>query len=148
MRLANLALTTHLGLLGLLAVASAGCTQKKITECNTLVQVINAGVVGLEKAPRNDQDPTGIADLKAMAASMDKVAADTAAVQLTIPELRKMRDDYQKMAREIAKAERDLASAAEDRNAAKRSAAEAALDTVVKQEDPLVDQINKYCQAP
>jgi hypothetical protein len=83
-----------------------------------------------------------------MAASMDKVAADTAAVQLTIPELRKMRDDYQKMAREIAKAERDLASAAEDRNAAKRSAAEAALDTVVKQEDPLVDQINKYCQAP
>lgn len=145
MRLADLALTA---LLGLLAVAGTGCTQKKITECNTLVQVINVGVVGLEKAPRNEQDPTGIADLRAMATAMDKVASDTAAVQLTVPELRKLRDEYQKMAREIAKAERDLATAAEDRNAAKRAAAETALDAVVKQEDPLVDQINKYCQSP
>jgi hypothetical protein len=69
-------------------------------------------------------------------------------VQLTIPELRKMRDEYQKMARDIAKAERDLATAAEDRNAQKRTAAEGALDAVVKLEDPLVDQINKYCQGP
>jgi hypothetical protein len=131
-----------------LLTAAAGCAQKKISECNGLVQVINTGVIGLEKAPKNDQDPSGIADLKAMAASMDKVAENAAAVQLTVPELRKMRDDYQKMAKEIAKAERDLAAAAEERNAQKRAAAEGALDAAVKLEDPLVDQINKYCQAP
>ena len=53
-------------LLGLLGVLGAGCTQKKITECNALVQVINSGVVALEKTPRNEADPTGVADLKAM----------------------------------------------------------------------------------
>jgi hypothetical protein len=140
------ALTT--AALVLLAAAVAGCGQKKLAECNALVQVINGGVVSLEKAPKNDSDPSGIADLRAMAEAMDKIAAETANVQLTLPELKKMRDDYQKMAKEIARAERELASAAEERNAGRRSTAEGTLDGAVKLEDPLVDQINKYCQAP
>jgi hypothetical protein len=126
----------------------AGCGQKKITECNAIVQVINAGVVSLEKAPKNEADPTGVSDLRAMADAMDKIAADAQVIQLTLPELKKLRDDYQKMAKEIAKAERELASAAQDRDAARRGTAESTLDLAVKQEDPLVDQINKYCQAP
>jgi hypothetical protein len=132
----------------LAALASTGCGQKKLAECNALVQVINTGVVKLEKAPKNEADPSGVSDLRAMAESMDKVAADAAGVALTLPDLKKMRDDYQKMAQDIAKAERDLATAAQDREAAHRAAAETALDAAVKQEDPLVDQINKYCQAP
>ena len=135
-------------LLGLLGLLTAGCGQKKITECNAVVQVINAGVVSLEKAPKNEGDPTGVSDLKAMADAMDKVASDALNVQLTLPELKKYRDEYQKMAKEIARAERDLARAAEERDTAKRGAAESTLDAAVKAEDPLVDQINKYCQAP
>jgi hypothetical protein len=131
-----------------LALATAGCGQKKIAECNALVTAINDGVGRLEKAPKNESDPSGIADLRAMAEAMDKIGGEAGAVQLTLPELRKMRDDYQKMAREIARAERELAAAAEERNAARRSAAEGTLDAAVKQEDPLVDQINKHCQAP
>ena len=130
------------------AVTITGCGQKKLTECNALVQVINAGVVNLEKAPKNEADPSGISDLRAMADSMDKVAGDAAAVQLTMPELKKLRDEYQRMAKEIAKAERELASAAQERDTARRATAEGTLDTAVKQEDPLVDQINKYCQGP
>jgi len=148
-----------LALLALVALASAGCGQKKITECNALVAVINTGVVGLEKAPKNEADPSGVSDLKAMATSMDGVAAETASVQLTITELKKLRDEYQKMAKDIAKAERELASAAQEQSAAgdpdkraqavaRRNAAEQTLDAAVKQEDPLVDQINKFCQTP
>lgn len=132
----------------LLAVTTAGCGQKKVTECNKLVEVINGGVLSLEKAPKNESDPTGIADLRAMADAMDKVANDAGSVQLTVPELKKLRDEYHKMAKDIAKAERELAAAAEERNAARRSAAEGTLEAAVKREDPLVDQINKYCQAP
>ncbi len=132
--------------LGLFAALSTGCGQKKITECNALVQVINTGVVSLEKAPKNEADPTS--DLKAMADAMDKVASDALGVQLTLPELKKYRDEYQKMAKDIAKAERELAAAAQDKDASRRTAAESTLDAAVKQEDPLVDQINKYCQAP
>jgi hypothetical protein len=135
-------------LLALLALPAIGCGQKKINECNAVVQVINAGVVSLEKAPKNEGDPTGVSDLKAMAEAMDKVAADAAAVQLTLPKLVRLRDDYHKMAKDIAKAERELAAAAQDRDAARRKDAEATLDAAVKQEDPLVDQINQFCQAP
>jgi hypothetical protein len=137
-----------LAALAVASVGTAGCGQKKITECNGLVTVINAGVVSLEKAPKNEADPSGVSDLKAMADAMDKVAADAAAVQLTLPKLARLRDDYHKMAKDIAKAERELASAAQDRDAARRKDAEATLDAAVKQEDPLVDQINQLCQAP
>ena len=131
----------------LLAATAAGCGQKKIAECNAMVQVINSGVVALEKAPKTESDPTGVTDLRAMADAMDKVATDAGNVQLTLPELKKLRDDYQKMAKDIAKAERELAASAQDKDATKRNAAAATLDAAVKQEDPLVDQINKYCQA-
>ena len=131
----------------LLLAAASGCGQKKITECNAVVQVINSGVVALEKAPKSETDPTGGADLRAMADAMDKVAAEASSVQLTLPELKKLRDEYQKMVKDIAKAERELASAAQDKDAARRTAADGSLDAAVKQEDPLVDQINKYCQA-
>jgi hypothetical protein len=131
---------------GALAMAGSGCAQKKLAECNALVQVINSGVVSIEKTPRNEADPTGVSDLKAMAEAMDKIAGEAAGVQITVPELKRLRDDYQKMAKEIARAERELAGATQDRD--KRTAAEAALDAAVKLEDPLVDQINKVCLSP
>ena len=83
-----------------------------------------------------------------MADAMDKVAVEAGSVQLTLPELKKLRDEYQKMVKDIARAERELASAAQEKDQARRSAADTSLDVAVKQEDPLVDQINKYCQAP
>lgn len=132
----------------IIAAFAAGCGHKKISECNALVQVINAGITGLEKAPKNEGDPTGVSDLQAMAESMDKVANDAKAVPLTLPEIKKLSADYQKMARDIAKAERDLADAAKAKDAPRRAAAEAALEAAVKQEDPLVDNINKFCQKP
>jgi hypothetical protein len=130
-----------------LAAATAGCGQKRITECNAMVHLINDGVSTVEKLPKNETDPSGVSDLRAMAEAMDKVATDAGNVQLTLPELKKLRDDYQKMAKDIAKAERELAASALDKDTTKRNAAAATLDAAVKQEDPLVDQINKFCQA-
>jgi DNA repair ATPase RecN len=130
------------------AAASGGCGQKKITECNAMVQVINSGMASIEKVPKNEADPSGVSSLRALAEALDKVAADAGAVQITLPELKKMRDEYQRIAKDIAKGERELATAAQERDKTRRDAAEAALDAVVKEENPLVEQINKYCQAP
>ncbi len=132
---------------GLLTLAS-GCGQSKISECNALIEVINKGVQSLDKGKTAGADPTGVADLKAMAESMDKVAADAAAVKLTIPELQKFSTDYQGMAKEVAKAARDMAVAAEAKEPDKINAAQTSMEKAVKQEDPLVDGINKFCQAP
>ena len=133
---------------GLAACVAAlgGCAQKRVAECNALIVVINSGVQGLEKTPKVENDPTGVSDLKAMAERMDKVAGETASVPVTLPEVKKFSADYQKMAKDIARAERELAAAAETRDAAKRATAEQSLDAAVKQEDPLVDSINKFCQ--
>ena len=129
-------------------LGTTGCSQKKNAECNALITVINGGVQTLEKTPKTEADPTGVSDLRGMAQAMDKVASEIGGVQLTIPEIRKFSTDYQKMVKDIAKAERELAVAAEGRDQPKRSAAEIALDAAVKPEDPLVDNINKFCQTP
>lgn len=130
-----------------LLLGSTACGQKKINECNSLIEVINKGVASLDKGSKGGADPTGTADLKSMADSMDKVAADAAKVELTIPELKKYSADYQAMAKDVAKAARDMAAAADAKDLAKINTAQGALDKAVKQEDPLVDQINKFCQA-
>jgi ABC-type Zn uptake system ZnuABC Zn-binding protein ZnuA len=133
----------------LLALGAAGCGQKRVTECNGIIQVINTGVASLEKGPKIEGDPaTGVADLKAMADSMDKVAGDAAKVELTIPELKKYSTDYQAMAKEVSKAARDMATAAEAKDVTKITSAQTAMEAAVKKEDPLVDSINKFCQQP
>ncbi|HSO00615.1 MAG TPA: hypothetical protein VLS89_20125, partial [Candidatus Nanopelagicales bacterium] len=132
---------------GLLALAT-GCGQSKISECNALIEVINKGVQSLEKGQKAGSDPTVAADLKAMADAMEKVAGDASQVKLTIPELQKFSTEYQTMSKEVAKAARDMATAAEAKDPEKINAAQAAMEKAVKQEDPLVDGINKFCQAP
>ena len=119
------------GAVVIIVIGSSGgaCGQKKVAECNALVSVINASVTGLEKVPKNESD--GTSELKAMADAMDKIAANANAIQLSQRDLKKFRDDYQKMAKEIAKAERDLAKAAEDRDSTRRTAAETAPDAAV-----------------
>lgn len=141
----------HLLFVGVLSVGSLvalGCGQKKINECNALIGVINTGVQNLEKSGKIAGDPSGVGELKSMADAMDKVAADAAKVELSIPELKKYSTDYQAMAKDVAKAARDMATAAEAKDANKINAAQAAMEKAVKAEDPLVDSINKFCQAP
>jgi hypothetical protein len=143
----QLTIAGALAALGLLFGASA-CGQKKIAECNSLIEVINKGVQSLENAPKGTADPGGSGDFKTMADTMDKVAADAAKVELTIPELKKYSTEYQTMAKDVAKSARDMAAAADAKDMGKLTAAQAAMDKAVKQEDPLVDSINTFCQAP
>jgi hypothetical protein len=133
---------------GVLLLGVTACGQKKITECNNLVQVINTGVQGLEKGGKVPSEDGGVTDLKSMADAMDKVAGDAARVELTVPELKKFSGDYQLMAKDVAKAAREMAAAAQAKDMKKMSDAQAAMEKAVKQEDPLVDSINKFCQSP
>ncbi len=132
-----------------LLVGATGCGQKKINECNQLIEVINKGVDSLNKASKGtSNDLSGTADYKNMADTMDAVAADAAKVELTVPELKKLSSDYQAMAKEVAKSAREMVGAADSQDFAKVSTAKAAVEKAVKQEDPLVDSINKFCHAP
>ncbi|WP_437592585.1 hypothetical protein [Sorangium sp. So ce1000] len=132
--------------LGLVAGAG-GCGQNKVSECNALIEVINKGVQSIEKGTKGGTEG-GSSELKSMADAMDKVAADASQVKLTTPELQKFSSEYQAMAKDVAKAARDLATAADANDAEKSNTAQAAIEKAIKQEDPLVDNINKFCQAP
>ncbi len=132
-----------------LLLGAPGCGQKKINECNQLIEVINKGVDSLNKASKgNANDPTGTADYKTMADTMEAVAGDAAKVEVTVPELKKLSQDYQAMAKEVAKSAREMVAAADSQDFAKVNAAKAAVEKAVKEEDPLVESINKFCRAP
>lgn len=150
MRLPALAATVFL--LAGLPLAAGACGAKKVTECNNLITVINKGVSDLDKGtktePKAEGDASGIAEMKALAGSMDKIAEEASKVELSLPELKKFSADYQAMAREVATHAREMAAAAEAKDADKVKKAQEAMEKAAKQEDPIVDGINKFCQAP
>ncbi len=130
-----------------LAIAS-GCGSKRVSECNGLIQVDNAGVQSVDRNPKPESDPTGVVGLRALAEAMDRVAGEAATVTITVPEVGKLSADYQAMARAVARSARELAAAADAKDIPKVNAAWASLEKAYNQEDLLVEQLNKVCQAP
>lgn len=135
-------------LFGSLTLVGCG-SQKKIEECNALVAVINDGVEKVQKGTTATSDGGAAVDeLRALADELDKVAKSAGEVQLTIPELQKFREDYQGMATEVAASARELADAVDDVDMEKMTEAQSRMDSAVKQEDPLVEKLNQFCQTP
>ncbi len=130
---------------GLLLSGSA-CEKKRVDECNALIGVINGGIQSLEKKEPKF-DASGIGELKGLADVLDKVAGDAEKVSLTVAELKGYASEYQSMSRAVAKSAREMAAAAEAKDEKRMAAAQADMEKAVKQEDPLVDGINKFCMA-
>ncbi|WP_437642297.1 hypothetical protein [Sorangium sp. So ce854] len=128
--------------------SKAAALGTKTAECNALIGVINEGVQNLEKGAEAGAGQDASGDLRAMADMMDKVAADAARLELTIPELQEFSREYQAMARDTARAARHLATAADANDVEGSNAAQAAIERAIGREDPLVDTINQFCQAP
>jgi hypothetical protein len=118
--------------------------RRKNRECNALIEVINAGIDELEK-PHN---LSPVARFRHMAEVMDGVGAKAAKVKLTRTELQKYAGTYMKMTRDVAKASRDMAAAVEAKDTAQVQSAKDALDEAAAREDPIVNEINRFCQAP
>ena len=133
--------------LSVVAGGLLGCARKKAEQCTALVGVVNAGLRAQERAAAANT-PSGQADLGAMAGAMEELAAKTAALPLSLPELRHVAADYQKMVKDIARAERELlgAAASKEREGSRRAAAELSLEAALKQEDAIVDALNRFCQ--
>jgi TPR repeat protein len=119
-------------------------SRRKIAECNLLIEAFSAKMDALGQVPRKG----AASDLRGMADAMDRAAEHTARLPLTLPELTRQNAEYQEMARGVAKAARALATAWDKNDRAAIKAAQAELDKAVKREDPIIDAINKTCQAP
>jgi hypothetical protein len=142
---------SRLVLLVLACAALFGCGKmKKAKECNAFIDKVNASLPEIQKAANADSD-----DLKASAASMKKVAelydklgTDLGAQSISTDELKKFATEYQQMCTKASGAARKVAEAFDTTDLTKAEGAKKELDEVEKQEDALVDNINKFCQTP
>lgn len=132
-----------------LAALGACGPKQKIQECQALVGAINEGVHKVQKtmgATPNAGET--VSDLRAFATEMDNVAKTTEKVGLTTPELQKLSTRYQELTREVAATARELGDAVDAADVEKVNKLQSRMDEAVKKEDPLVEELNKFCQTP
>ncbi len=135
-----------LGTLPALLVLVSGCGATKQNECTALIEVVNAGLKDLENGQQQAKnDPSHSAEVRAMAAAMEQAATKTAELSFTIPELREIAQRYQTMAKNVAKFARDIGDASDKKDMDALGKARTALNDALKQEDPIVDDLNKFC---
>jgi hypothetical protein len=130
----------------------AALRRKKISECNALTSVTNNGARTLLDVSKTWTEKPGVSDavraMKTTSVTLDKAAQEAAQVKLTIPELQKLSADYQAMAKEIGNAATELAAALETSDFEKVDAGQAALALAAGKEDAIINNINRFCQAP
>ena len=146
----TLLLKRHHLLVAGLALLLNGCgEQKKVKECNSFVTVINSGVDRVTKTINTVPDSgAAVNELRSLAEEMEAISGETKKVQLSLPDLQKISESYQKMVTDIAAAARELATAVDNVDREKMTEAQATLDQAVKREGPLVEELNKFCQNP
>jgi len=132
-----------------LLFGSAACGPSKISECNALIEVLNKGAQNIDKGTKAvAANPMATAEYKGLADAADKVADEASKVKLELPELKKFSTDYQNVMKEFGKTARDTATAVDAKDTTKMTAAANAMEKVGKQEETLINDINKFCQAP
>ncbi len=140
MRRSWVAASSAIALSFALALATSGCN-KKVDECNKLIQVMNS-----EGAKLNTKgSPTDPAVMKKMADDLEAAAKAISAVEVTLPELIKFRDDSTKLFNELAGAARNSAKVLEGKDLAAATVALKQLTDSMQQNGKLVADINKFC---
>lgn len=115
-------------LAALALVALAGCN-KKASECEAMIKVINPAAEKVKAAGgKGDKPEDHIKAMNDIAAASDGAASGLAKVDLSVAELKKISADYQTMAKSIASSSRDLATAVKAADAAGKQMEKAARD--------------------
>ncbi len=116
----------------------AGC-ENRVDECNKLIRVINTE--GANVKPATDEN------LKEVADALDALAKKMEAVQVSIPELKKYRDQYRDSVADMGKKAHAAADAKAEANAdpQKITDAKTAYNAAVEQNNKLTADINGFC---
>ncbi len=128
--------------------ALTACGPSKAVQCSEVIALVNDATKRLEEGPtKPDADRVEkIANLRAMAAGMAKVADDLSKVQVGVPELKDFSVRYQKLARDFARLGNEMADGAEQNDIEKQNLAKESLDKVADTEGPLVASVNEFCK--
>ena len=122
-----------------LLLVGTGCGRSKVTQCNALIDKVNATADAMKKAP----DPKDDATARAYADVLKKQSAEVATCELEDPTLKGFRDTLVKALDDQAsglKAVADAPGEPKPEDLAKLDASKAVLEK-------LTGSINGYCQA-
>ena len=137
--------------IALLTLPLLGCGKmKKTQECNAFIDKVNTSLPEIQKAANtNSDDPkASAAAMRKVAELYDKLGTDISGQEIGTAELKKFSTEYNQMCAKASGAAKKVAEAFETTDLAKAESAKKELDEVEKQEDTLVDSINKFCQTP
>lgn len=139
-----------LPILGFAVALVGGCGPKqKIAECQSFVTSINDGVDRIHKAMgATPEAGQSVAELRALATEMEAVGKQSESVTLSIPELQKFSQRYVELTKDIATTARELADAVDAVDVEKSNKLQARMDEIVKKEDPLIEELNRFCLTP
>lgn len=138
-----------LALLAVGAAATACGPKKKVEECKAFVAAVNEGVDRVHKAMGTTPEAgQSVTELRTLAAEMDAVGKQAEQVPLSLPELQKISQRYLELTKDIAMTARELADAVDAVDVEKSTKLQGRMDDVVKKEDPLIEELNRFCATP
>jgi hypothetical protein len=112
----------------------------KVSQCNRLIEIINAEQESLKNASGSDP-----AALDSLGDVLENTGEAVGAVRLRDPELKRLRNDYRTMAHDLAKASRQTAQALRGNDPNLAAIAAKKMSSFGGLESALVDDINRYC---
>lgn len=137
------------GKLGLIAIA--GCSsmllmscESKVAQCNKIIGVANKATMEVQKTSQNQS--AKIDQLGVMATSLDTYAKEMSAIEVKDEKLKGFQGRFVKMYQQMSTSSKTLIDAAKQKKAAAAQGALAELQKSVGLEQPLVNEVNQYCQ--
>jgi hypothetical protein len=143
-------MTYKFGRFGLVAIA--GCSamllascENKVAQCNKIIGVANKATTEVQKT---SQDKSAKIDqLGIMAGSLDTYAKEMGAIEVKDEKLKGFQGRFVQMYQQMSASSKSLIDAAKQKKAAAAQTALAELKKSVVLEQPLVNEVNQYCQA-
>ncbi|MGF1514207.1 MAG: hypothetical protein ACFB5Z_11005 [Elainellaceae cyanobacterium] len=140
----------HHSLIGIAAVLAglAGCSSGKLDQCNQLIEVANQAVTEVE-AVTSDSAPrdTDTAAFVSITEAAQQAATQLESIDLTDEQLQGYRQRFIKLYVATGDATEALVTAVEEQDPIGAEDAYTDLETATSQEQPLVEEINQYCQS-
>jgi hypothetical protein len=129
------------------APADEASDEPSVKECTAFTGKVNETlrkVLELTQRQSSSQSDL-VSDMDELAATYDRLAVDIGALDLQSKTLEKYATEYREMCAKAASAARQVGNAVRTKNAKQAESAEKDFDKIVKQEDELVDRINRLC---
>jgi uncharacterized lipoprotein YehR (DUF1307 family) len=129
------------------AASVVGCGQSKTTQCNRLIEKVNATTASIAASLNKVQQTDDAVQLDQMAELLDKTKQEVVALELEDAKLKGLAGQYGTMLDGIAKSARSMAKAKRDTDSEAFATAEKSFESVGDEETRIVDALNTYCNA-